>query len=338
MAARVMAGVSDVDDTTGNFRISKDRYEDNRMSDPIGGLEFLGSSGIGSLPSGRVDITGDENPTHEDGDIEIGDSTEVSVSFGDEIFSKGLGKMFLGKITVVTLVEEQMSPWKGNLPKLPIESNIVRLATTSIGTSLFSSWTHYDKKKEMKCEVIGNGVRILLIGDKDLVQCVMQSTLSTKGMRSIISTVSISLEGFMPSILLLVVTVVIVAVILVVVVVVAIVGVVIVVMIIRVVVACWAYEFHQVKASSVRVPVENVTLSSLAHLLRENTDSVRSNQRMRPTAPSLGGGVVDRTGVENPTDEDGDIEIGDSTEVSVSFGDEIFLKGLGKMFPGEAGK
>ncbi|GKA37744.1 hypothetical protein Tco_0724309 [Tanacetum coccineum] len=37
-----------------------------------------------------------------------------------------------GKITVVTLVEEQMSSWKGNLPKLPIESNIVRLATTSI--------------------------------------------------------------------------------------------------------------------------------------------------------------------------------------------------------------
>ncbi|GKE57320.1 hypothetical protein Tco_1496505 [Tanacetum coccineum] len=38
-------------------------------------------------------------------------------------------------ITVVTLVEEQMCPWKGNLPKLPIESNIVRLATTSIGIS-----------------------------------------------------------------------------------------------------------------------------------------------------------------------------------------------------------
>ncbi|GKA04011.1 hypothetical protein Tco_0676792, partial [Tanacetum coccineum] len=61
------------------------------------------------------------------------------------------------------------------------------------------------------------------------------STLPTKGMRSIISTVSISLEGFLPSILLLVVTVVIVTVILVVVVV-AIVAVVIVVMIIRVVV------------------------------------------------------------------------------------------------------
>ncbi|GJZ81664.1 hypothetical protein Tco_0646658 [Tanacetum coccineum] len=43
----------------------------------------------------------------------------------------------------------------------------------------------------------------------------------------------------------------------------------------------WAYEFHQDKASSVKVPVANVTMSSSAHLLRENTDSVRSNQRMR---------------------------------------------------------
>ncbi|GJS44996.1 retrovirus-related pol polyprotein from transposon TNT 1-94 [Tanacetum coccineum] len=61
------------------------------------------------------------------------------------------------------------------------------------------------------------------------------STLPTKGTRSIISTVSISLEGFLPSILLSVVMVVIVAIILVVVVV-AIVGVVIVVAIIGVVV------------------------------------------------------------------------------------------------------
>ncbi|GJU96144.1 hypothetical protein Tco_1320900 [Tanacetum coccineum] len=67
------------------------------MSDPIRGLEFLGSLGTGSLPSGRVDLTGDEDPTDEDGDIEIGDSTDVSVSFGDEIFSKGLEKMFLGE-------------------------------------------------------------------------------------------------------------------------------------------------------------------------------------------------------------------------------------------------
>ncbi|GJU26166.1 hypothetical protein Tco_1164787 [Tanacetum coccineum] len=37
----------------------------------------------------------------------------------------------------------------------------------------------------------------------------------------------------------------------------------------------WACAFHQDKASSVKVPVANVTLFSLAHLLRENTDSVR---------------------------------------------------------------
>nr|GEU96344.1 hypothetical protein [Tanacetum cinerariifolium] len=42
------------------------------------------------------------------------------------------GEAARGKITVVTLVEEQMSPWHGNLPRLPIRSNIVRLATTSI--------------------------------------------------------------------------------------------------------------------------------------------------------------------------------------------------------------
>ncbi|GJW02726.1 hypothetical protein Tco_1561582 [Tanacetum coccineum] len=35
----------------------------------------------------------------------------------------------------------------------------------------------------------------------------------------------------------------------------------------------WACAFHQDKASSVKVPVANVTLSSSAHLLRENTDS-----------------------------------------------------------------
>ncbi|GKC94869.1 hypothetical protein Tco_1160311, partial [Tanacetum coccineum] len=34
----------------------------------------------------------------------------------------------------------------------------------------------------------------------------------------------------------------------------------------------WACAFHQDKASSVKVPVANVTISSSAHLLRENTD------------------------------------------------------------------
>ncbi|GJY20132.1 hypothetical protein Tco_0392698 [Tanacetum coccineum] len=147
--------------------------------------------------------------------------------------------------------------------------------------------------------------------------CVMQCTLPTEGMRSIISTVSISLEGFLPSILLLVmiiVTVVIVAVILVVVVVA-----VIAVMIIGLPPKFEVFEAvtfpsmlwgsppmkasisfsefgtmfgHKTanswnlltpgdNASSVRVPVANVTLFSSAQLLREYIDSVRSNQRMR---------------------------------------------------------
>nr|GEV17358.1 putative reverse transcriptase domain-containing protein [Tanacetum cinerariifolium] len=85
----------------------------------------------------------------------------------------------------------------------------------------------------------------------------MQSAFLTQGTVSSIPIVfnwggSIGLEGFRPSILPLT-----------------------------------AYAFHQDKASSVRVPVTNVTLFSSAQLVRENVDSVRSNQRMRPTAPSI---------------------------------------------------
>ncbi|GJT07169.1 hypothetical protein Tco_1194074 [Tanacetum coccineum] len=43
----------------------------------------------------------------------------------------------------------------------------------------------------------------------------------------------------------------------------------------------WAKEFHQDRASSIKVPVANFTLQSSVQLLRENTDSVRSNQRIR---------------------------------------------------------
>ncbi|GJT95427.1 hypothetical protein Tco_1090945 [Tanacetum coccineum] len=71
------------------FKTSRDRYGDNEVSDPIGGLVFKGSSGTGLLPSGRVDLTGDEDPTDEDGDIRMGDSTGVSMSLGGEISSGG---------------------------------------------------------------------------------------------------------------------------------------------------------------------------------------------------------------------------------------------------------
>ncbi|GJY08114.1 putative reverse transcriptase domain-containing protein [Tanacetum coccineum] len=43
-------------------------------------------SGTVSLPSGRVDLTDDEDPTDEDVDTRMGDSTGVSVSLGGEIF------------------------------------------------------------------------------------------------------------------------------------------------------------------------------------------------------------------------------------------------------------
>ncbi|GKB17110.1 hypothetical protein Tco_0851033, partial [Tanacetum coccineum] len=87
---------------------------------------------------------------------------------------------------------------------------------------------------------------------------------------------SISLEGFLSFMLLLVVIivmVVIVAVILVVVVIV-IVGVVIIVVFIGIVVVV-------VGVSSIFKPLFVIIVA------RENTDSVRSNQRMRPTAPSV---------------------------------------------------
>ncbi|GJX48714.1 hypothetical protein Tco_0273904 [Tanacetum coccineum] len=46
----------------------------------------------------------------------------------------------------------------------------------------------------------------------------------------------------------------------------------------------WEKEFHQDRASSVKVPVANFTLQSLVQLLWENTDSVLSNQQMRQCA------------------------------------------------------
>ncbi|GJT68320.1 hypothetical protein Tco_1019800 [Tanacetum coccineum] len=71
------------------WKTSRDRYGYNGVSDPIGGLVFKGSSGTGLLPSSRVDLTGDEDPTNKDGDIGMGDSTGVSISLGGEISSGG---------------------------------------------------------------------------------------------------------------------------------------------------------------------------------------------------------------------------------------------------------
>ncbi|GJS06617.1 hypothetical protein Tco_0363413 [Tanacetum coccineum] len=246
----------------------------------------------------------------------------------------------IGKITVVILVRDRCPRGKGPLRNF-FEQRIAAMMGYRGGSPA----------KERKKETMWPN--LCTINEEDILRGVV-CTLPTKGMRSIISTVSISLEGFLPSILLLVmiiIAVVIVAVILVVVVV-AIVGVVIVVMIIGSLAQncalvsdplasglCWEYAFHQDKASSVRVPVANVTLFSLAQLLLENTHSVRISvgpvfllglsafamaatcASRAATIPSSGDDVVDLIGDEDPTDED--VDIG----VSVSLGDEIFLEG-----------
>ncbi|GKA03553.1 hypothetical protein Tco_0676334, partial [Tanacetum coccineum] len=155
---------------------------------------------------------------------------------------------------------------------------------------------------------------------------------------------SVSSDSFLPSILLVVViiiTVVIVVVILIVVIVV-IVGVVIVFAIIGVVVVGgsvssilklsfviigWAYAFHQDKASSVRVPVENDITKILE--FKTSKDRYRDNGVSDPIgglvflSTKFGGGIIDLTGDEDLTDEDKDTGMGDSIGVLVSLGGEI---------------
>ncbi|GKB81860.1 hypothetical protein Tco_0948755 [Tanacetum coccineum] len=53
---------------------------------------------------GVLALTSDEDPTDEDGDMGIGDSTGVLVSLGDEIFSEGI--VIILEIEVKQLVEQ----------------------------------------------------------------------------------------------------------------------------------------------------------------------------------------------------------------------------------------
>ncbi|GKA17897.1 hypothetical protein Tco_0697734 [Tanacetum coccineum] len=194
---------------------------------------------------------------------------------------------------------------------------------------------------------------------KGLIIC----TLPTQGTRSIISTISISPEGFLPSILLLVViivtVVIVVVMVILVVVVVAIIGVVIVVTIIGVVVVVmiigvvvllmvmvmatsqfealsgnipsilldsrlsvgmlysnrFGKEFRPGQASSLRASEAKFTFACAS---RATTILSATSCRMAPSQAVLqnvdsGGGVVDLNSDEDPTDEDGDIRMGDST-------------------------
>nr|GEW98642.1 hypothetical protein [Tanacetum cinerariifolium] len=164
--------------------------------------------------------------------------------------------------------------------------------------------------------------------------------IPTEGIRSIISMVSITLKGFMPSILLLVV--IIVAVILVVVVidvivrvviVVASIGVVVVVIIIGIVVIVDGGVSHIIKLSFVIIgPVFLLGLSAFAMAAAcasraATTPFVISCWMVASVIAGVAdSGVVDLTGHKDPSDEDGGTRIGDSTRVSVSLG-EISLEG-----------
>nr|GEU84334.1 hypothetical protein [Tanacetum cinerariifolium] len=139
-------------------------------------------------------------------------------------------------IIVVTLVKEQMSPWKGLVEggrrweELGVRKTKV---VTRWGGGCFMAKGLYVVTKMGDGDACGDVME--MIGARSYV---MQCTLPIQGIRSIISMVSIRPEGFMPSILLLIVAIVIVVVtVILVVVVVTIVRVVIVVAIVGVVVA-----------------------------------------------------------------------------------------------------
>ncbi|GKC56493.1 hypothetical protein Tco_1084091, partial [Tanacetum coccineum] len=129
-------------------------------------------------------------------------------------------------------------------------------------------WTTKDKKRT---SIMAKNIDDRLFKRRILRSLEVLGASFTQGMiPSIPIGGSISPEGFLLPILLLVM---IIAMVIVTVVVVVAVG--------------WANEFYQNKASSLSVLIANFTLFFSAQLLRENIDSVRLNQRMRPTTPSV---------------------------------------------------
>ncbi|GKF32722.1 hypothetical protein Tco_0102520 [Tanacetum coccineum] len=129
------------------------------------------------------------------------------------------------------------------------------------------------------CLPLGTGFCNALFVHRHDKLLTLVGTFLTQGKAFSIPTVfswdgNISPDSVLPSILLLLVVIVAVAI-------------VVTVFLVVVVGEGWANEFHHDKASSVRVPVANFTLQSSIQLLQRNTDSVRSNQQMRPTTPSV---------------------------------------------------
>nr|GEX25609.1 hypothetical protein [Tanacetum cinerariifolium] len=83
---------------------------------------FIGlDNSLKEWPDGVVDLTGDEDPTDEDGDTGMGDLTGVLVSLGGEIFSKEKNLENQTLVVVIILeIEERCFPVRlGNNPVKP---------------------------------------------------------------------------------------------------------------------------------------------------------------------------------------------------------------------------
>ncbi|GJR96212.1 hypothetical protein Tco_0268386 [Tanacetum coccineum] len=78
------------------------------------------------------------------------------------------------KITVVTLVEEQMSSWKGNLPKLPIIIKYSAIGTESIEILAVESKVEGDGDGEVRVMTRGFGDLVAKLGDKVLMEVLVR--------------------------------------------------------------------------------------------------------------------------------------------------------------------
>nr|GEU44720.1 copia protein [Tanacetum cinerariifolium] len=219
------------------------------------------------------------------------------------------------------------------------------------------------KTKRWNCGACKQIISEVAASYRSFITCLVIKWVKIEGkreeMRYIISMVSISLEGFLPSILLMVViivTVIIVAVTLVAVVIDAIVGVVIIVICasvsgLLVCEICWwlplESEFplfttgislglvfllgSSAFAMAIACASRTAVTPSVIRVQRKEFKTSRDRHGNNGMSDPIGGldtksGVVDLTGDEYPSDEDGGTGMGDSTGVSMSLGSlRIFL-------------
>nr|GEU42915.1 retrovirus-related Pol polyprotein from transposon TNT 1-94 [Tanacetum cinerariifolium] len=111
------------------------RYIDNGISDSVEGLVFLGKSdeSVEGKDRKQTCFLGGNNSsgTKKSRGLNSGNG---NTGDGDKIACEII------RVGIVTLVEEQISMWKVNLPRLPIESNIVLLGANGLGGQEYLEW------------------------------------------------------------------------------------------------------------------------------------------------------------------------------------------------------